>query len=105
MELKDFLVKPVKTEKSLAGEKTGKYVFLVRPQANKDVLKTEMEKFFKVKIVRMNTLKDSFTRKYLSRYRRTIKGPELKKVVVTLASGQTLSEAATAKEVKKGAGQ
>lgn len=97
-ELKDFLVSPVKTEKSLKGEKSGKHTFLVRCGVNKDKLKKELEQFYKVKIIKMNTLKDHFSQRYLARYRRTVKGPLLKKVVVTLAEGQLLAEASPMKE-------
>lgn len=90
MGLKDLVVRQLKTEKSSAGEKSGKYVFLVKEAAGKNVLKKELEAYFQVKIVKMNTLKDPSAPRFLAKYRRLVKGPVGKKVVVTLAAGQTL---------------
>lgn len=101
MEFKDLVVRQLKTEKGLAGEKSGKYVFLVKETADKNRLKRGLEYYFKVKIVKMNTLKDHFAQRFLSKYRRTVKGPTLKKVVITLAKGQTLPAAVLSKDVVK----
>lgn len=97
MELKDLIVRQLKTEKSLDGEKSRKYVFLVKETADKNRLKKGLEDYFKVKIVKINTLKDHFAQRFLTKYRRTVKGPTLKKVVVTLVEGQTLPEAVLSK--------
>ena len=51
----DVILKPVITEKSMAGEK--KYTFLVHPEANKTQIKEAVEKMFEgAKVAKVNTL-------------------------------------------------
>ena len=54
----DVILKPVVTEKSMAGMGEKKYTFLVHPEANKTMIKEAVEKMFdgaKVKNVNTNT--------------------------------------------------
>ena len=53
----DVILKPVITEKSMAGMSEKKYTFLVHPEANKTMIKEAVEKMFEgTKVKRVNTL-------------------------------------------------
>lgn len=53
----DVILKPVITEKSMAGMGEKKYTFLVHPEANKTMIKEAVEKMFDgVKVSKVNTM-------------------------------------------------
>ena len=53
----DVILKPVITEKSMAGMSEKKYTFLVHPEANKVMIKEAVEKMFEgTKVKKVNTL-------------------------------------------------
>ena len=53
----DVILKPVITEKSIAGMSEKKYTFLVHPEANKTQIKEAVEKMFEgAKVARVNTM-------------------------------------------------
>ena len=53
----DVILKPVITEKSMAGMGDKKYTFLVNPEANKTMIKEAVEKMFDgVKVASVNTM-------------------------------------------------
>ena len=53
----DVILKPVLTEKSMAGMGEKKYTFLVNPEANKTQIKEAVEKTFEgAKVAKVNTL-------------------------------------------------
>jgi large subunit ribosomal protein L23 len=53
----DVILKPVITEKSMAGMGEKKYVFLVHTEANKSQIKEAVEKMFDgVKVKKVNTI-------------------------------------------------
>ena len=53
----DVILKPVITEKSMAGMGDKKYTFLVRPEANKTMIKEAVEKMFEgTKVKKVNTM-------------------------------------------------
>ena len=53
----DVILKPVITEKSMAGMGDKKYTFLVHTQANKSQIKEAVEKMFEgTKVARVNTM-------------------------------------------------
>ncbi len=53
----DVILKPVLTEKSMAGMAEKKYTFLVHPEANKTQIKEAVEKMFEgAKVKKVNTL-------------------------------------------------
>ena len=79
----DVILKPVVTEKSMAGMGDKKYTFLVHPEANKTMIKEAVEKMFdgaKVKTVNTMNLDGKKKRRGLV-YGRTAKS---KKAIVTL---------------------
>ena len=53
----DVILKPVITEKSMAGMADKKYTFLVHPEANKTMIKEAVEKMFPgTKVASVNTM-------------------------------------------------
>ena len=53
----DVILKPVITEKSMAGMSDKKYTFMVHPEANKTQIKEAVEKMFEgVKVAKVNTM-------------------------------------------------
>ena len=53
----DLILKPVITEKSMAGMGDKKYTFLVHPEANKTMIKEAVEKMFDgAKVKKVNTM-------------------------------------------------
>ena len=53
----DVILKPVITEKSMAGMGDKKYTFLVHPEANKTMIKEAVEKMFEgTKVKKENTM-------------------------------------------------
>ena len=53
----DVILKPVITEKSMAGMSEKKYTFLVHPEANKVMIKEAVEKMFEgAKVRKVNTM-------------------------------------------------
>ncbi|MDD3367383.1 MAG: 50S ribosomal protein L23 [Lachnospiraceae bacterium] len=53
----DVILKPVVTEKSMAGMSEKKYTFLVHPEANKTQIKEAVEKMFEgTKVASVNTI-------------------------------------------------
>ena len=57
IEYYDVILKPVITEKSMAGMADKKYTFLVHPEANKTMIKEAVEKMFEgAKVRKVNTM-------------------------------------------------
>lgn len=89
----EISIKPIVTEKaSILTEKLGRYTFRVSPEANKFQIKDLVEKFYGVKVTRVNTInvrsknKSRWTKSGLLRG----KTAAWKKAIVDLADGQTI---------------
>ncbi len=85
---RDILKKPVVTEKSTSLLADNKYTFVVDPRANKTEIKQAVEKVFKVKVEKVNTMN---VKGKIKRVRR-IPGrtPDTKKAIVTLKKGDKI---------------
>ena len=88
-----IIVKPLLTEKMTAiTEKTNRFGFIVRPEANKLEIKKEVEALYNVTVVEVNTMR--YAGKNKSRYTRSgiINGRTnaFKKAIVTLKEGDTI---------------
>ena len=88
-----YIIKPLISEKmNNETEKSGRYGFIVRPEANKLQIKAEVEAKFNVKVVAVNTC--IYAGKNKSRYTRSglVKGRTnaFKKAIVTLADGDAI---------------
>ena len=83
IEYYDVILKPVITEKSMAGMGEKKYTFLVHPEANKVMIKEAVEKMFEgAKVARVNTMNlDGKTKRRGMTYGKTAK---TKKAIVWL---------------------
>ena len=79
----DVILKPVLTEKSMAGMSEKKYTFFVHPEANKSQIKEAVEKMFDgVKVAKVNTMnQDGKTKRRGMTYGKTAK---TKKAIVWL---------------------
>jgi large subunit ribosomal protein L23 len=81
---RDIILAPVVSEKSYGLLETGRYTFLVHPDANKTQVKIAVEKIFDVKVTSVNTInrqgKRKRTRAGFGRRKST------KRAIVTLSS-------------------
>ena len=87
------LIKPIVTEKMTnITDKFNRFGFIVRPEANKLVIKKEIEALYNVTVVDVNTM--NYSGKNKSRYTKAgfVKGRTNaeKKAIVTLKEGDTI---------------
>ena len=87
------LIKPIVTEKMTnITDQFNRFGFLVRPEANKLVIKKEIEALYNVTVVDVNTM--NYAGKSKSRYTKAgfIQGRTnaVKKAIVTLKEGDTI---------------
>ena len=87
------LIKPIVTEKMAnITDQFNRFGFLVRPEANKLVIKKEIEALYNVTVVDVNTM--NYAGKNKSRYTKAglVKGRTnaVKKAIVTLKEGDTI---------------
>ena len=88
-----YIIKPLVTEKMTAiTEKQNKFGFVVRPEANKEQIKAEVEVIYGVHVAAVNTMiyagknKTRYTRSGLLRGRTNA----FKKAIVTLKDGEAI---------------
>ena len=86
--LYDKILSPMVTEKSTNLSELNKIVFKVPSSANKRNLKTNIEKIFKVNVIKINIINKSGRTK-LTRGRK-IKISGFKKAIITLKKGQSI---------------
>lgn len=92
MNLNDVLIKPLVTEKSTLLRSFGTYSFQVRKDANKIQIKQAVKKLFNVETLDCKIIITKPKKKALRTKRGFGKTPFVKKAMVTLKSGQTISE-------------
>lgn len=90
MDLKDFIIRPIITEKATGQTAEGKYSFQVDRVASKREVKKAVEKFFGVKVRRVNIITVRGKRRRMIRTRRQTKAADWKKAVVQLAEGEKI---------------
>ena len=84
-----FLIKrPLVTEKSTDLSTLGKYVFIVKPNANKQEVKKAIKEIYKVDVVAVNMVNQHGKSKRLGQVRGKQSGH--KKAIVTLKAGQKI---------------
>ena len=86
--LLDTIVSPVITEKATSLSEYNQIVFRVNKSASKNSIKKSIEKIFKVKVIKINTIN-------LRRKTKIVRGkktsrPGYKKAIVTLKKGQSI---------------
>ena len=88
-----YIIKPLVTEKMTGiTEKLNQFGFIVRPEANKLQIKAEVEAFYNVNVLSVNTMR--YAGKNKARYTKAglLKGRKNKnkKAIVTLKEGETI---------------
>ena len=86
--LYDKIISPIITEKSTKISEYNKIVFKVPSNADKDNLKKNIEKIFKVNVIKVNIINKK-NREKLTRGRK-VKISGFKKAIVTLKKGQNI---------------
>jgi len=84
----DIILSPVSTEKSYNLKDHGKYVFIVKPDANKSEIKKAVQQIFDVHVAKVNTLNrrgKTFRTRFGSGKRK-----DIKRAIITLKPGQTI---------------
>ena len=84
----DQIISPNVTEKSTSLSEYNKIVFKVHKGANKKSIIKSIEKIFKVKVVKINTINIEGKSKMVKN-KKTFK-PSYKKAIVTLKKGQSI---------------
>ena len=84
----DTIISPSITEKATFLSEQNKVVFKVHKDANKNSIKRSIEKIFKVKVVKVNTINLKGKSK-LVRGKKTFKSG-YKKAIITLQKGQSI---------------
>jgi large subunit ribosomal protein L23 len=85
---RDVLIAPVVSEKSYGLLDENKYTFLVAPGANKTEIKIAVEKIFKVRVLKVNTMNREGKRK-LTRFGNG-KRSDTKRAIVQIAPGDRI---------------
>ena len=88
--LYSVLVRPVVTEKSMASQSLGKYVFFVSAKATKIDIQNAVEKLYSVHVKAVNVLPVREKTRLVARGRSMTKRSAAIKAVVTLKKGETL---------------
>ncbi len=84
----DSIDRPIITEKATILSEQNKTVFKVHKLATKETIKKNVEKLFKVKVVKVNIL--NLKTKFKLRQGRISKKKGYKKAIVTLKKGQSI---------------
>ena len=84
----DTIVSPVITEKATSLSEYNKVVFKVNKGANKNLIKKNIEKIFKVNVVKINTINLKGKTKLVRGKKSSKSG--YKKAIVTLKKGQSI---------------
>ncbi len=93
MEITEILRRGIVTEKSVKLQEQNQYTFEVAIQANKIDVRRAVEQLFKVKVVRVNTMRMPGKPRSIRRRGsapRPVEPREWKKAIVTLAEGETI---------------
>ena len=86
--LYDTIISPIVTEKSTILSEQNKIVFKVSNKLNKIILKKNIEKIFKVNVIKVNIINKQ-PRKKLTRGK-MVKIQGYKKAIITLKKGQNI---------------
>ena len=84
----DTIISPNVTEKSTSLSEFNKVVFKVHKGANKNTIKKNIEKIFKVNVIKINTINLKGKSKIVRNKKAYISG--YKKAIVTLKKGQSI---------------
>ena len=88
LHLYDKIISPLVTEKSTNLSEQNKISFKVNPKANKKNLKLNIEKIFKVSVIKVNIINKKTRMKTTRGKKVRVKG--YKKAIITLKKGQNI---------------
>ena len=86
--LYDTIISPIVTEKSTNLSEQNKIVFEVSKKLNKIIIKKNIEKIFKVNVIKVNIINKQSRKKITKGKKVKIQG--YKKAIVTLKKGQSI---------------
>jgi len=86
--LYDKIISPIVTEKTTSLSEQNKIVFKVPNKSNKTNLKKNIEKIFKVNVIKVNILNKKSKTKLVRGRKIKVKG--YKKAIITLKKGQSI---------------
>ena len=86
--LYDTIISPIVTEKSTNLSEQNKIVFKVSNKLNKIILKKNIEKIFKVNVIKVNIINKQPRKKIVKGKKVKIQG--YKKAIITLKKGQNI---------------
>ena len=86
--LYDTIISPIVTEKSTNLSEQNKIVFKVSNKLNKTILKKNIEKIFKVNVIKVNIINKQPRKKIAKGKKVKIQG--YKKAIITLKKGQSI---------------
>ena len=84
----DSIKNPIITEKATILSELNKSVFKVHEKANKKTIKKNIEKLFKVNVIKVNIINQK-TKKKMKQGKKSFKS-EYKKAIITLKKGQSI---------------
>ena len=84
----DSILSPIITEKATSLSEQNKIIFKVNIKANKKVIKKNIEKIFKVNVIKLNTIKIKGKNKVVRG--KKVNKADYKKAIVTLKKGQSI---------------
>ena len=88
LHLFDKIISPLVTEKSTNLSELNKIIFKVNSKANKKNLKSNIEKIFKVNVIKVNIINKKTRIKTTRGKKERVKG--YKKAIITLKKGQNI---------------
>lgn len=94
--------RPLLTEKTLALANKGWYTFAVDKLARKEQIAKDVEKNYKVKVTQVRTIAMHGKVRRSGKRMLTVRKPDWKKALVTLAKGQTIEAFTVVPEGEKG---
>lgn len=89
--MKNIIVRPIISEKSMALAESGKFSFQIFLHVDKPTLKRAVEKMYGVTVKKVQTTVVKGKRQRVGKRRAEVDGQIIKKAVVTLAKGQKIS--------------
>jgi large subunit ribosomal protein L23 len=93
LDMREVLVSPLITEKSITATQSSQFSFRVHPEASKDQIRNAIEALFKVNVRRVNTVSMPGKVKTFARRgaKTTGKRSDWKKAIVVLDPGQQIT--------------
>jgi len=88
MKINNILIKPIVTEKSMAGTGSNVYSFKVALASSKNAIASELKRMYNVDAVAVNTMVMPGKQKRILKTRQYTKSNNWKKAVVKLKEGQ-----------------